>query len=73
MGRKRIVLTLTVAEYLAAKEYEEAASKSPFTYNTRTQRLSVDIPALEKTVVTAKKSKRVCRESEKAFTVADLN
>ena len=72
MGRKRIVTHLTVEQYMAAKRYEEAASKSPFTYNTRTERLKVDIPALEKLVVEAKKSKRVCRESEKAFTVNDL-
>lgn len=73
MGKRRVVLHLTVEEYLAAKAREAAASNSPFTYNTATNTLKVDFAKLEALVKAAKKSKRVCCDSQRVFTVNDLN
>lgn len=69
---KRIVLTLTVAEYEAAKRREEAASTTPFKYNTRTNTLKINFPWLSSLVKAAKNSKRVCRDSERYFTANGL-
>ena len=73
MAKRRVVTHLTVEEYTAALKREAAASNSPFIYNTKTETLKVDIPKLERMVDAAKKSPKVCRDSERVFTVADLN
>ena len=72
MAKRRVVTHLTVEEYMAAKTREAAASNSPFIYNTATETLKVDFAKLERMVKEAKKSPKVCRPSERAFTVADL-
>ena len=73
MAKRRVVTHLTVEQYMAAKAREAAASSSPFIYNTKTETLKVDIPKLERMINEAKKRPKVCRDSERVFTVADLN
>lgn len=73
MAKRRVVKHLTVEEYMASRRAEEAASKSAFTFNNRTKELKVNFAKLEELVKAASKSKKVCRPSEKAVTVDDLN